>query len=142
MYSYVQDVGGTWWKTVDTEVVEVPEETVLTDPTGVHLGAGPYLLFYSRHLSDEQLCEPLVWPTIFSVTEDFASVDLVAELGVYQEAVAENNKKFIAAMHQERSLSDEVPPPSTSGEPSHRQAQGSAAAAADREASSWSMSVD
>lgn len=67
IYSYVQDVEGTWWKSVDTDVDEVPEETVLTDPTGIHLGAGPYLLFYSRHLSDEQLREPLVWPTIFSV---------------------------------------------------------------------------
>ena len=52
---------------MDTDVVEVPEETVLMDPTGVHLSAGPYLLFYSRHLSDEQLREPLVWPTLFSV---------------------------------------------------------------------------
>ena len=52
---------------MDIEVIEVPEETVLSDPTGVHLGAGPYLLFYSRHLSDEQLREPLVWPTLFSV---------------------------------------------------------------------------
>jgi len=67
MYSYVQDIEETWWKTVDKEVVEVPEETVLTDPTGLHLGAGPYLLLYSRHLTDEQLHEPLVWPTGFSV---------------------------------------------------------------------------
>jgi hypothetical protein len=67
MYSYVQDVEGTWWKTADTEVVEVSEETALTDPTGVHLGAGPCLLLYSRHLSDEQLREPLEWPRAFSV---------------------------------------------------------------------------
>ena len=67
IYSYVQDVEGVWWKTVDHEVVEVPEETVLTDPTGLHLGAGPYLLFYSRHLTYDQLREPLIWPTLFSV---------------------------------------------------------------------------
>ncbi|KAF8153002.1 hypothetical protein B0H34DRAFT_721780 [Crassisporium funariophilum] len=83
IYSYVQDVEGVWWKTIDHEVTEVPEETVLTDPTGLHLGAGPYLLFYSRHLEDHQLHEPLVWPTIFS------------------ESVAENNKKFLAMMHPE-----------------------------------------
>ncbi|KIM41364.1 hypothetical protein M413DRAFT_147301 [Hebeloma cylindrosporum] len=83
MYSYVQDVEGTWWKTVDHDVTEVPEETVLTDPTGLHLGAGPYLLVYSRHLSDEQLHEPLIWPNIFS------------------ESVAINNKHFLAMMHPE-----------------------------------------
>lgn len=49
-------------------VLQVPEETVLTDPTGIHLGAGPYMLFYSRHMSEEQLREPLVWPTVFSVS--------------------------------------------------------------------------
>lgn len=47
---------------------QVPEETVLTDPTGLHLGAGPYLLFYSRHLSDEQKHEPIIWPTLFSAS--------------------------------------------------------------------------
>ncbi|KAF8957517.1 hypothetical protein BDZ97DRAFT_1706876 [Flammula alnicola] len=83
MYSYVQDTEGVWWKTVDHEVTEVPEETVLTDPTGIHLGAGPYMLFYSRHMSDEHLHEPLVWPSLFS------------------EAVEENNKKFLAMMHPE-----------------------------------------
>ncbi|CAA7266272.1 unnamed protein product [Cyclocybe aegerita] len=83
IYSYVQDVEGTWWKTVDCEVTEVPEETVLSDPTGLHMGAGPYMLFYSRHLSDEQLHEPLVWPNIFS------------------SAVEENNKQFLAMVHPE-----------------------------------------
>ncbi|KAH9474579.1 putative ubiquitin carboxyl-terminal hydrolase K02C4.3 [Psilocybe cubensis] len=83
IYSYVQDIEGVWWKTVDHEVTEVPEETVLTDPTGLHLGAGPYMLFYSRHLTHDQLHEPLVWPNVFS------------------EAVADNNKKFLAMMHPE-----------------------------------------
>ncbi|KAF8902552.1 hypothetical protein CPB84DRAFT_1775662 [Gymnopilus junonius] len=83
MYSYVQDTEGAWWKTVDQEVTEAPEETVLTDPSGLHLGAGPYMLFYSRHLTDEQLHEPLVWPSIFS------------------NAVEENNKKFLEMMHPE-----------------------------------------
>ncbi|PPQ90851.1 hypothetical protein CVT25_007386 [Psilocybe cyanescens] len=83
MYSYVQDTEGVWWKTVDLEVTEVPEETVLTDPTGLHLGAGPYILFYSRHLSEEQIHEPLVWPNIFS------------------EIVEDHNKKFLAMVHPE-----------------------------------------
>ena len=49
------------------EVTEVPEETVLADPTGLHLGAGPYMLIYSRQLSEERLREPLVWPSLFTV---------------------------------------------------------------------------
>ncbi|CDO71510.1 hypothetical protein BN946_scf184910.g9 [Trametes cinnabarina] len=47
LYSYVKSKG-KWWKTVDYVVTEVPEETVLSDPTGLHLGAGPYFLLYSR----------------------------------------------------------------------------------------------
>ncbi|PPQ99320.1 hypothetical protein CVT24_009188 [Panaeolus cyanescens] len=92
IYSYVQDIEGTWWKTTDHEVTEVPEETVLNDPTGLHLGAGPYLLLYSRHMSDEMLHEPLVWPSSFS------------------EAVTENNNKFFAMMHPELELYGESPP--------------------------------
>ncbi|KAL0945984.1 hypothetical protein HGRIS_012262 [Hohenbuehelia grisea] len=63
IYSYVKD-RGTWWKTVDMEVTEVPEETVLTDPTGLHLGAGPYLLIYSRSLENEN--PELKWPEVIS----------------------------------------------------------------------------
>ncbi|KDR77056.1 hypothetical protein GALMADRAFT_267246 [Galerina marginata CBS 339.88] len=80
MYSYVQDTAGTWWKTVDHEVTGVTEETVLTDPAGLHLGAGPYMLFYSRHLSKEHIQEPLVLPTIFS---------------------EKNNKNILTAWHPE-----------------------------------------
>lgn len=74
IYSYVRDQHDVWWKTVDYTVNEVPEETVLSDPTGLHLGAGPYLLVYSRHLSEEEMNVPLVWPKVFT------------------DAVQENNK--------------------------------------------------
>jgi hypothetical protein len=84
IYSYVQDNYGVWWKTLDytvTEVclccyphhclgadyIQVPEETVLTDPTGLHLSAGPYMLIYSRHMSDEEQTTPVVWPQHFTV---------------------------------------------------------------------------
>ncbi|KAI0273871.1 hypothetical protein BGY98DRAFT_1090738 [Russula aff. rugulosa BPL654] len=60
LYSYVND-NGTWWKTVDWVVTEVSEETVLTDPTGFHLGAGPYMLIYSRAIPENDQ-EPLQWP--------------------------------------------------------------------------------
>lgn len=62
VYLYVQDAGGIWWKTVDTVVTEVPEEEVLRDSTGMLLGAGPYMLLYSRSLSKEELEAPVQWP--------------------------------------------------------------------------------
>ncbi|KII90148.1 hypothetical protein PLICRDRAFT_174928 [Plicaturopsis crispa FD-325 SS-3] len=62
LYSYVQDQG-KWWKTVDSLVDEVSEETVLNDQSGIHLGAGPYLLLYSRALPDADGPPPrLPWP--------------------------------------------------------------------------------
>ncbi|KZP04592.1 hypothetical protein FIBSPDRAFT_1054581 [Athelia psychrophila] len=63
LYSYVQDQG-KWWKTIDASVTEVTEVTVLTDPTGLHLGAGPYLLLYSRQVPstyDQEVAQP-AWP--------------------------------------------------------------------------------
>lgn len=60
LYSYVND-NGTWWKTVDWAVTEVSEETVLTDQTGFHLGAGPYMLVYSRAVPEGDQ-GPLPWP--------------------------------------------------------------------------------
>jgi hypothetical protein len=41
--------------------LQVSEETVLTDPTGFHLGAGPYMLIYSRAVLEEDR-GPLPWP--------------------------------------------------------------------------------
>ncbi|KAI0718526.1 hypothetical protein C8T65DRAFT_638279 [Cerioporus squamosus] len=61
LYSYVKQKG-KWWKTVDHVVTEVSEETVLSDPTGLHLAAGPYFLIYSRALSQEEEDAPAQWP--------------------------------------------------------------------------------
>ncbi|EPQ51958.1 hypothetical protein GLOTRDRAFT_48407 [Gloeophyllum trabeum ATCC 11539] len=71
LYSYTYNAG-KWWKTVDWLVEEVrrlhctvvSEEVVLNDPAGLHYGAGPYLLLYSRALSEEDektLSERLHW---------------------------------------------------------------------------------
>ncbi|KAJ7594362.1 hypothetical protein C8J56DRAFT_926565 [Mycena floridula] len=65
IYSYVQDQG-VWWKTVDHTVSEVSEDHVLSDATGLPLGAGPYMLIYSRQLIQEELSTPLTWPTVFT----------------------------------------------------------------------------
>lgn len=63
LYTYVKALDGKWYKTVEatvtevglvflwnhqTEASKVSEEAVLTDVTGLHLGAGPFLLFYSK----------------------------------------------------------------------------------------------
>ncbi|KAI8972449.1 hypothetical protein BD414DRAFT_560365 [Trametes punicea] len=60
LYSYVK-YKGKWWKTVDYMVTEVrpithavSEDSVLNDSTGLHLGAGPYFLLYSRAVSQEE----------------------------------------------------------------------------------------
>lgn len=41
---------------------QVPEETVLTDATGLHMGAGPYFLIYNRALSEHEEKATLAWP--------------------------------------------------------------------------------
>jgi hypothetical protein len=66
LHSYTH-LRGKWWKTVDWEVSEVSEEDVLTDPAGLHLGAGAYILMYSRALPDESEDPRLVWPETIMV---------------------------------------------------------------------------
>ncbi|KAF9453345.1 hypothetical protein P691DRAFT_719810 [Macrolepiota fuliginosa MF-IS2] len=102
IYSYVRDNQGAWWKTVDYSVTEVPEETVLSDPTGLHLGAGPYMLIYSRHVEIENLSMPQ-WPRIFT------------------ESVEKHNKTFLSCLPAEvaakanfSSTNSPPPPPSSS----------------------------
>ncbi|KAG6811358.1 hypothetical protein H0H92_007823 [Tricholoma furcatifolium] len=87
IYSYIQDSHGVWWKTLDHAVTEVPEETVLSDPTGLHLGAGPYLLIYSRHLSDEDMAMPVAWPPSIADT------------------IEESNKNFFALLKRQTKVS-------------------------------------
>ena len=41
---------------------QVSEESVLEDPVGLHLGAGPYLLLYSQALPDGAEPVDLQWP--------------------------------------------------------------------------------
>ncbi|OAX43748.1 hypothetical protein K503DRAFT_680461 [Rhizopogon vinicolor AM-OR11-026] len=59
LYSYVQEKGA-WWRIEDASVTQVSEDNVLEDSVGLHLGAGPYLLLYSRALPEEPL--DLQWP--------------------------------------------------------------------------------
>lgn len=41
---------------------QVSEEVVLTDATGLHMGAGPYFLIYNRALSEEEEKVNEAWP--------------------------------------------------------------------------------
>lgn len=66
IYSYVKGADGRWWKTVDRSVTEVPEETVLADPAGHRLSAGPFMLIYSRATLNDS--EPIAWPSVFADT--------------------------------------------------------------------------
>ncbi|KZT72928.1 hypothetical protein DAEQUDRAFT_808891 [Daedalea quercina L-15889] len=79
LYSYVKDKG-TWWKTQDYIVSEVSEETVFNDSAGLHLGAGPYFLIYSRALSEEEENTRAQW------------------LEGIKNSVKHNNQMFLAAL--------------------------------------------
>ncbi|EKM56764.1 uncharacterized protein PHACADRAFT_207955 [Phanerochaete carnosa HHB-10118-sp] len=61
LYSYVKR-RGIWWKTAENTTIEVPEAEVLEDPAGLHLGAGPFLLIYSRSVPQEEESVKLPWP--------------------------------------------------------------------------------
>ena len=51
--------------------LQVSEETVLTDPTGLHLGAGPYFLIYSRAIPWEDEDMRSSWPEDVKVCSVF-----------------------------------------------------------------------
>ncbi|KAM6501179.1 hypothetical protein JOM56_004193 [Amanita muscaria] len=93
IYSYVQDVDGIWWKTVDFTVTEVTEEMVLTDPNGLHLGAGPYLLLYSRSMPQERIKCLMPWPSEFL------------------ESVEQSNKTFLDMVPPELAAKVKTSPP-------------------------------
>ncbi|XP_006455181.1 hypothetical protein AGABI2DRAFT_226546 [Agaricus bisporus var. bisporus H97] len=99
-YSYVHDNQGVWWKIVDYTVTEVSEETIFSDTAGLHLGAGPYMLIYSRHVEIEDLTMPQ-WPRKMT------------------EMVEKHNKTFLDQLPPEVAAkvqlsTIESPPPSSS----------------------------
>ncbi|KAH7912508.1 hypothetical protein BJ138DRAFT_1004302 [Hygrophoropsis aurantiaca] len=95
LYTYVQEKG-IWWKTVDSSITQVSEETVLTDPAGLHLNAGPYLLMYSRTLPESKGDQDtlLPWPEVL------------------QETVKRNNDLLFEQLAQQTTAGQEHPPSS------------------------------
>jgi hypothetical protein len=69
----------------------VSEDQVLTDPAGLHLGAGPYMLLYSRRQSEAEAGEPVQWPPIFVVSHDFPVRFRSSVLIPVQDRVENNN---------------------------------------------------
>jgi len=61
IYSYTYDKE-KWWLTNDQEVHEVHEDLVLNDTAGLHYGAGPYMLLYSRALPEDMENAAVQWP--------------------------------------------------------------------------------
>ncbi|KAH9949345.1 hypothetical protein B0H21DRAFT_820149 [Amylocystis lapponica] len=100
LYSYVKQKG-VWWKTLDFSVTEVPEDTVLNDPVGLHLGAGPYFLIYSRALPEEDEDMRAPWP------EDI------------KNSVKHNNRMFLRQLSPEiaAQVHDPNSPPSSPSMP-------------------------
>lgn len=49
--------------------LQVSEETVLNDPAGIHLSAGPYFLIYSAAMPEDEENMPMPWPDYLKVIE-------------------------------------------------------------------------
>jgi len=112
LYSYVND-NGTWWKTVDWSVTEVSEETVLTDQTGFHLGAGPYMLIYSRAVPEEYV-GLLPWPE--DVVRDVERHNQLFLESVEPEAVTQTIQVSIPSSTSASGFNTPLEAPITPGE--------------------------
>jgi len=108
IYSYVEH-NGTWWKTLDYTVTETTEETVLNDLTGHHLGAGAYMLLYSKaidHVSDVRQ----KWPKF--LMDNCAKDNLEFIEGLSPKA-AERARAVLQALQSPQVHAVDVPMPET-----------------------------
>lgn len=62
VWSYVKADDGQWWKIQDLLTTQVTEDVVLNDTSGLHMGAGPYMLFYSRADGEVPPPDTASWP--------------------------------------------------------------------------------
>jgi len=125
LFSYIRS-SGKWWKCVDHTVTEVSEQTVLNDTIGLHLGSGPYMLFYANAVessSDGDVTmnegepsappEPVTWPK-----EIYAKVreDNAAFRALLPEDVAAKLKERDAPPPHEEETIPSAPPAHEVGE--------------------------
>jgi hypothetical protein len=95
-------------------VTQVAEEMVLSDPTGLHMGAGPYMLFYSR--SDSQPVDaPLYWPKTHRVSRSALCLVTCLLTFTLQADIKESNESFRMLLPEElsRDLVEFPSPPLT-----------------------------
>ncbi|KAH0831081.1 hypothetical protein J3R83DRAFT_13627 [Lanmaoa asiatica] len=96
LYSYVHDKS-CWWKIADSLIKKVLEEAVLNDQAGLHLGAGPYLLFYSRAIPESEGPAPVL-PWMDDIKDDVKAAnreflsqlppELVGDIAIDEEDIS------------------------------------------------------
>lgn len=96
-------------------LLQVTEDDVLTDPIGLHLRAGPYLLIYGRSVSLEEEARRPPWPErlkvgTYSSTPSFTSYSLY-----FQDSVKECNITLFQQLSSEitADVVDPNSPPTT-----------------------------
>lgn len=101
LYSYVQEKDA-WWRIEDTSISQVSEGNVLKDSVGLHLGAGPYLLLYSRALPEGAELLDLQWPPPIKIDVENHNRVLLEQLQCSEtESHANQDKEDVLTHFQE-----------------------------------------
>ncbi|KAG1752094.1 hypothetical protein EDB19DRAFT_1903493 [Suillus lakei] len=101
LYSYVQEKAA-WWRIEDTSINQVSEENVLEDSVGLHLGAGPYLLLYSKALPEGAELLELQWPPPIKIDVENHNRVLLEQLQCSEaESLANQDKENVLTHPQE-----------------------------------------
>jgi hypothetical protein len=78
------------------KISQVSEDVVLHDTTGLHLGAGPYILMYSRAYLADEIGAPSPWAPSSVVCNKCLTCSLsLTGLNRLQEDVLRNNDLFL-----------------------------------------------
>jgi len=106
VYSYIHH-DDTWWKIVDHTVTKVTLETVLNDKDGMHLGAGPFLLIYSRSLPKPLISE---WPDVIKIGARGDSLEFLEKFPPAVREKAYNPSAHVTLGPRPRSASPHTSP--------------------------------
>ncbi|KAG2134094.1 hypothetical protein DEU56DRAFT_950266 [Suillus clintonianus] len=105
LYSYVQEKGA-WWRIEDSSISQVSEENVLEDPVGLHLGAGPYLLLYSKALPEGAELLDLQWPPPIKINVENHNRVLLEQLQCSEAESNVNQDKENVLIHPQEDQMD------------------------------------